>query len=208
MDTVLFVKVNPKTDDQSASTTLANYFLDEYGEYNRAIIIEKLDLYDDDIPLLDVDLFSAWEKMEIGAELTPVEREKVNQAEKLLDQFVNADKVIIAAPFWNLSYPPLFKAYIDMICIKDKTFEYTEEGPVGLIPDKSLLLIETRGGYYSEGPAAELEHSQRYLKSVMKFVGIESISMVIAEGLDVDEKHREVSLAKAKAELDVLVSQF
>lgn len=208
METVLFVKVNPKTDYQSTSATLANYFLDEYGEYNRAIMIEKLDLYNDDIPLLDDDLFSAREKMETGGELTPIEREKINKAEQLLNQFVEADKVIIAAPFWNLGYPPLLKAYIDMICIKDKTFKYTEEGPVGLIPDKSLLLIESRGGYFSEGPAAELEHSQKYLKSVMKFIGIENISTVIAEGLDVDEEHRNISLKKAKSELDLLVTQF
>lgn len=208
MANVLFVKVNPKADDQSASTTLANYFLEQYKENNPNDTIEKLDLYNEDVPFLDVDVFSAWGKFAEQKDLTEEEAEKVTSMDKLTNQFLEADKVIFAAPFWNLSYPPMLKAYIDTICIAGKTFEYTEEGPVGLVDDKPVLIIETRGGFYSEGPTAEMEHSLSYLSTILRFIGIENINAVVAELLDVDEEHREKGLAGAKNELDELIQKF
>lgn len=208
MVNVLFVKVNPKADTESASTTLANYFLEQYKVNNPKDTIEKLDLYNEDIPFLDVDVFSAWGKFAEQKDLTDVETEKVARMDKLTNQFLQADKVIFAAPFWNLSYPPMLKAYIDTICISGKTFEYTEEGPVGLVEDKPVLIIETRGGFYSEGPTAEMEHSLSYLKTILGFIGIKSIHAVIAELLDVDDAHREKGLAGAKGQLDELVQEF
>jgi len=208
MANVLFVKVNPKSDDHSASTTLANYFLEQYKAENPNDTIEKLDLYNEDIPFLDVDVFSAWGKFAEQKDLTEVEAEKVTRMDKLTNQFLEADKVIFAAPFWNLSYPPMLKAYIDTICINGKTFHYTESGPEGLVPDKPCLLIETRGGIYSKGPSAELEFSQRYLKTIMGFMGIKNFQSVIAEGLDIDPNKRRDIIKKAEEELVTLSKTF
>lgn len=206
---ILYVKANPKRDEDSFSAQLANHFIDSYLKNNPNDTVEKLDLYNEDIPFLDVDIFSAWGKFADHKELNPTELEKAQKMDELTNQFLNADKVIIAAPFWNLSFPPMLKAYIDTICIKGKTFHYTEEGrPEGLVPDKPCLLIETRGGIYSEGPAAELEFSQRYLKTILNFIGVQSFTAVTAEGLDIDEETRKRSLQEAKAKLTDLSQTF
>jgi FMN-dependent NADH-azoreductase len=205
---LLYIKVNPKKDEDSVSATLANDFLTMYQKTKNDVTIEKLDLYNQDIPFLDVDVFSAWGKFASHDDLTEVEQEKVKRMDELTNQFLEADKIVISAPFWNLSYPPMFKAYIDTICIAGKTFKYTETGPVGLLQGKSVLLIESRGGIYSKGPAAELENSLRYLKTIMNFMGIQSFIPVIAEGLDIDENYREKAIQEARAQLKEISYKF
>lgn len=208
MAKILFIKVNPKADDQSASTTLANYFLKMYTEEHPDDTIEKLDLYKSDIPFLDAEVFQTWGTFTDEEDQTDPDGKKVTRMDKLANQFLEADKVIFAAPFWNLSYPPMLKAYIDTICIAGKTFAYTAKGPVGLVPDKPLLIIETRGGMFSEWPFAQMQNSQRYLTTVMEFIGIRNINAVIAENLDVDEAHRLAGLTKAREELAILAKIF
>ncbi|KMR64078.1 FMN-dependent NADH-azoreductase, partial [Staphylococcus aureus] len=72
--------------------------------------------------------------------------------------------------------------YLDSVSVAGKTFKYTAEGPVGLLPDKKALHIQARGGYYSEGPAAELEMGDRYIKQMMGFYGITDVDSLIVEG--------------------------
>lgn len=43
---------------------------------------------------------------------------------------------------WNLSFPPVLKAYIDAVAVAGKTFKYTPEGPVGLLTDKKLYTFK------------------------------------------------------------------
>ena len=208
MTKLLYIKVNPKKDEDSHSSQLANSFIRSYQENNTSHLIERLDLYNEDIPFLDVDVFSAWGKFAARKELTSSELVKVKRMDELTEQFLSADKIVFAVPFWNLSYPPMLKAYIDTICIVDKTFHYTEEGPVGLVPDKPLLVIETRGGFYSEGPAANSEYSKSYLRTIMAFMGIKNFTSIIAEGLDFDLVKQKNNLQVAKNELNDLSRVF
>ncbi len=208
MAKILHVKINPKNDELAVSSTLANHFLDKYKKQNPEDEIELLDLYHANIPFLDVDVFSAWGKLANQQELTSIELGKVQRMNELTNQFIEADKLIFSIPFWNLSYPPLFKAYIDTICVAGKTYRYTEQGPEGLVQDKPLLLIESRGGIYSEGLAANMEFSQRYLKTIMGFMGITNITTVIAEGLDIDPNEKELIVNKARKSLDEMIEKF
>src|SRR5699024_1353514 len=94
MANVLYVKVNPKRDEESQSAQLANYFLELYKENNKGDVIDKLDLYESEIPFLDVDVFSAWGKFASQTTLTKTEQNKADQMDKLTNQFLNADKLI------------------------------------------------------------------------------------------------------------------
>lgn len=208
MKTLLYVKANPKKDEDSDSAQLANFFLDAYQQSNPTHEIEILDLYNEDIPFLDVDIFSAWGKFTSQEELTKSELIKVKKMDKLTEQFLNADKMVVAAPFWNLGYPPMLKAYIDTICISGKTFKSTDKGQLPLVPDKPFLIIETRGWFFSEGPAANLEYSQSYLKTIMRFMGIKDFTSVIAEGLDFDPNKKQEIIQTAKGKLNKLSSKF
>ncbi|MDQ0245441.1 FMN-dependent NADH-azoreductase [Bacillus fengqiuensis] len=183
MAKVLYVKANPKTDDMSFSARLANTFLDAYQTEHPEDTVEMLDLYNTYLPLIDGDVLSGWGKLAAGAELTGEETKKVTRLGELVDQFLAADKVVFSAPMWNFGFPPLMKAYIDAIAVAGKTFKYTENGPVGLSGDKKVVLLEARGGVYSEGPATSMEHTQSYLKAVLSFLGVQDFTLVVAEGM-------------------------
>jgi FMN-dependent NADH-azoreductase len=197
MAKVLYVKANPKQDDMSYSARLANTFLDAYQTENPADEIEVLDLYNTNLPLIDADVLSAWGKLAAGTELTAEESAKVTRLGELVDQFLAADKVVFSAPMWNFGFPPLMKAYIDAVAVAGKTFKYTENGAVGLAGDKKVVLLEARGGVYSEGPAASMEHTQSYLKAVLSFFGITDFTLVVAEGMAAAPAEAEAIFAAA-----------
>ncbi|MFP3632962.1 NAD(P)H-dependent oxidoreductase, partial [Burkholderia sp. SIMBA_045] len=73
-----------------------------------------LDLYKVDIPQLDKDVFSGWDKLRAGLafeQLTEAEIVKLSSMNELVDQFVEADKYVFVTPIWNYSYPPVLKSY-------------------------------------------------------------------------------------------------
>lgn len=78
--------------------------------------------------------------------------------------------------------PAVLHTYFDYLNQAGKTFKYTPEGPVGLLGDKKVMLLNARGGVYSEGPAAEVEMAVKYVSSVLQFFGITDVNSVIIEG--------------------------
>jgi len=109
---------------------------------------------------------------------------------------------------WNFGFPPLLKAYIDAVAVAGKTFQYTEQGPVGLVGDKKVVLLEARGGVYSEGPAAELEHTQSFFKTVMGFFGITDVTVIATEGMAAAPEQAEAIFEKAVTEAKAVASKF
>jgi FMN-dependent NADH-azoreductase len=141
-----------------------------------------MDVYRENIPLIDADVFSGWGKYARNESLTPKEQEKVGKITAYTDQFLEADKYIFVTPMWNLSLPPLMRAYIDTIVIAGKTFKYTEQGPVGLVEGKKAVHIHSRGGVYSTPPMGEMDFADRYLRTLLAFLGIKDVVSVICEG--------------------------
>ncbi|WP_163102126.1 FMN-dependent NADH-azoreductase [Peribacillus alkalitolerans] len=208
MTKVLYVKANPKEDHQSFSARVANDFLDAYKTEHPEDMVEVLDLYNSFIPLIDGDVLQAWGKLANGHELTDDEASKVSRLGYLVDQFLAADKVVFSAPMWNFGFPPLMKAYLDAVCVAGKTFKYTAEGPVGLVEGKEVLMIEARGGIYSEGPMRQVEHTESYFKTVMNFIGISQVQTIIVEGVALDPSKAEDIYHAAASKAKELASQF
>lgn len=118
----------------------------------------------------------------------------------IVDQFLDADTVVIGAPMYNWSLPTQLKAWLDRILVAGKTFRYTENGPEGLAKGKRVIVALARGGFYGEGtPSAPLEHLETYLRGVFNVIGIEP-EFVAADGLAVSPEQREQSLAQALGE--------
>ena len=118
----------------------------------------------------------------------------------VLDEFLDADTVVIGAPMYNFTLPTQLKAWIDRILIAGRTFRYTGDGPEGLVGGKRVIVALSRGGFYGDGaPAAALEHLESYLRGAFGFIGIEP-EFVIADGLAVSPEQREASIAQAIGE--------
>lgn len=185
MAKVLYITAHPLTDTQSYSMAVGRAFIDSYREAAPDDEIIHIDLYQTEIPYIDADVFSGWGKLRSGSafdQLSAEEKRKVARLSELCDQFVGADKYVFVTPLWNFSYPPLMKAYIDSLCVAGKTFRYTEKGPEGLLTNKAAVHIQSRGGVYSEGPAAAMEMGHRHLAAIMQFFGVPSFEGIFVEG--------------------------
>jgi FMN-dependent NADH-azoreductase len=123
---------------------------------------------------------------------------EVADGAKILEQFLAADTVIIGAPMYNFSLPSQLKAWIDRIAVSGKTFRYTENGPEGLAGGKKIIVVSTRGGHYSEGPAAAMDHQESYLKVMLGFLGVTDIEFVRAEGLNISADRKQFAIAEAE----------
>ena len=178
MAKVLYIKANPKPDEQSRTFRLSGSFITAYRQNNPGDEIITHDLYQEGVkPLSAEDLQSVF---------GPKDADSVNHPVlKYAYEFKASDKIIIAAPMWNLSFPSILKCYLDNITVTGITFHYTEQGPVGLCQGKKAVHIVTRGGAYSEGAGGAYEMGDRYLRTIFGFLGINGFTTIAAEQLDV-----------------------
>ncbi|MEK3724334.1 FMN-dependent NADH-azoreductase [Paenibacillus sp. FSL H8-0034] len=203
MSKVLFIKANGRPVDQAVSVKLYYAFLESYKAANPNDDIEELDLFNETLPYYDVDTLTGLFKLGKGYELTGTEQEKADNVNKYLEQFLAADKIVVAFPLWNFTVPAQLLTYLTYVAQAGKTFAYTAEGPKGLISDKKVALLNARGGVYSEGPAAAIEMSLNYVKTIFNFFGVQNPTTVVVEGHnqfpDRGQSIIEEGLEKAKA---------
>ncbi|WP_084554884.1 NAD(P)H-dependent oxidoreductase [Eubacterium xylanophilum] len=136
---------------------------------------ERVNLYEEKVTPLD------YERLVRRAE--NVDRMNFEGEEfRFARQFKDAENIIIAAPFWDFSFPSILKCYIESICVTNLTFRYSETGaPESLCKAKRLIYVTTAGGMMPSE-----DHGFAYIKQVCKsFFGIEDVICIKAEGLDI-----------------------
>jgi FMN-dependent NADH-azoreductase len=203
MSKLLYITANPKNDIKlSKGMQIGEVFLEEFKKAQPDVEIERLHLYDMDIPDIDMDLLYARAKLSFMGytkeQLSEAELTKLEKMHELADNFIAADYYVFVTPVWNLGAPSILKKYIDNLFIVEKTFTNTPEGPKGLLTDRKAIHIQTRGGIYSSGPMMEFEMGDRYLQKVFQFLGFERLETVVAEGMDHFPKQIPEIMAKAK----------
>ncbi|MCR6109350.1 FMN-dependent NADH-azoreductase [Bacillus sp. A301a_S52] len=182
MANVLFIKANSRPADQAISVKLYNSFVESYKLAHPEDTITELDLFKENLPYYDTDKINGMFKLAQGMELTDAEKEATDLVTSYLNQFLEADKVVFAFPLWNFTVPAVLHTYMDYLAQAGKTFKYTEQGPVGLLTDKKVALLNARGGVYSEGPAAANEMAVNFISGMLQFWGVSNIETVIVEG--------------------------
>ena len=201
MSKVLYIKANSKPEGVSNTFKISDFFLNEYKNKHPNDEITTLDLYKEGVNFLSME--------EIVAIFSP--KNDVSQNNFILRyayQFAGMDKFIIAAPMWNLGVPAILKAYIDYVSISGITFNYTENGPVGLLNNKKSVYIMTSGGNYSIPPYSEFDLCSKYLKTIFAFFGITDFTTITAENLNVVGTDIEAELEKAKCKCSEMVKYF
>ena len=101
----------------------------------------------------------------------------------LARQFSEAETIVIAAPFWDLSFPAMLKQYFEQINVTGITFKYSEDGtPTGLCMADRLFYVTTAGGYF-----VPEEYGFGYIKALAQnYYGIQDVRQITAAGLDID----------------------
>jgi FMN-dependent NADH-azoreductase len=135
------------------------------------------------------------------AERTAFEREQLALTQNLLDELFAADVLVIGVPMYNFSLPSQLKAWIDRVAVSGKTFRYTSEGPEGLVKGKKAYVVSSRGGVYSAGPAAAMEHQESYLLTVLGFIGVTDVQVIRAEGVNMGEELKTKAVREAECEI-------
>src|SRR5690606_12729038 len=126
------------------------------------------------------------------------------ESERVLQQFLDADVVVIGAPMYNFSIPSTLKAWIDRIAVAGRTFRYTADGPEGLAGGKRVAVASARGGLHAGAPS---DFQEPYLKFIFGFMGIADVEFIRAERLAVSADHRRDALAAAHAAIDEPVAE-
>ena len=195
MKKVLFVNCCIRREE-SRSLKLAQQFLSflDPNEYE----VEELCLMDEPLEYFKDSFFAQRERL---------------LADKKFDhprfryawQFKNADKIVIAAPFWDLSFPALLKVYIEQLCVEGITFGCNENGCFGTCAADKLVYITTRGGIYADSP---LEMGAKYIEAMCQFFGIDKFECVCAEGIDIFGVDVEETLKKAIDKAEKVAADF
>ena len=115
-------------------------------------------------------------------------------------QFASADTIVIAAPYYDLSFPASLKQYIEQINVSGLTFSYTPQGtPVGICKANDLYYITTAGGKFCPE-----EFGFGYIKALAEnFYGIKNNRLIAALGLDIDGADPEKIISEAIANLKI-----
>ena len=186
----------------SGAASVSKQLIDETvarlrGQNPELVVVER-DLGTSPVPHLNADSAAAIR----GAEPANAAQ---SQAKALSDALVAelkaADILVIGAPMYNFGIPSTLKAWFDHVLRAGVTFKYGEAGPVGLLEGKRAIVVESRGGLYSSGPAQALDSQEPHLRTMLGFIGISDVTFVRAEKLGYGPEAREQAINDAKAEL-------
>ncbi|PIB26105.1 FMN-dependent NADH-azoreductase [Amylibacter kogurei] len=138
----------------------------------------------------------------INANFTPADdrtdeqKQILAQSDTLVGELQDADTIVISTPIYNFGIPAALKTWIDLIARVGKTFQYTENGPEGLLTGKRAIILVASGGVPIGAP---VDHATPLLKTVLGFVGITDVQIIGATGLAMDS---DGAIAAANAEID------
>jgi FMN-dependent NADH-azoreductase len=188
---VLFVDACAR--EGSRSRELAEAVLSHIEEKDPSV--ERIRLYDHDLKPLTEDKINRRDEALAGNDFSDSEFD-------LARQFAKADLIIMAVPYWDLSFPAILKLYLESVSINGITFVYDEDGtPHGMCNAKKLYYVTTSGGEIGNN-----NYGYDYVKALtMGLFGVKDAMCIRAVGLDLFSVDAEKVLENAKEQLkDIL----
>lgn len=185
--------------DDSASTGIARSLVDRLVSEHPGSKVTTLDLAEEAPSHLGAAEFNSWT---VPAEQRSTgQRSLARTSDRLIEQLMSHDTLVLAVPMYNLGIPSTLKAWIDRVARAGKTFTYTSEGPQGLVRGMQAYLVLSRGGQYRGTP---LDTQTGYLTSVLGLMGITDVETIYAEGLNMGGDARQDSIDAALAQVQEL----
>ena len=185
--------------NQGQSSLLANRFVANWQNDHVDGRVIVRDLATAPIPHLDGERFTAF--LSQPETRTTEQQTIVDFSDQLINELKAADVLVLGLPLYNFGVPSVFKAYIDHIARAGSTFQYTAQGPVGLLTGKKAVIFAARGGKYAGTP---LDTQSDYIRGFLAFIGITDVEFVYAEGLAMGEEGKQAAIANAHHKIDEL----
>ena len=184
------------------SSALADDFVQALVAENAGATVTVRNLTTNPHPVLD--------EAALGALFTPADQRSAEQAARvalddaLIAEVQAADVLVLGVPMYNFAVPAQLKNWIDAIARARVTFEYTANGPVGLLKGKKVYVVLTRGGVHRDQPS---DTQVPYLRTVLGFLGMTDVEFVYAEGIAMGPDAEAAALASARAEIARLLGR-
>ena len=187
--------------DNSHSTRLASEIVARLTTLAPESKLTVRDLARSPHPALDEDALQAL--FTPAEQRTPEQVARVALDDALIAEIQAADAVVLGVPMYNFGVTAQLKNWIDAIARARVTFQYTENGPEGLLKGKKVYIALTRGGQYRNTPT---DSQVPYLKTVLGFLGMTDIQFVYAEGFAMGPEGEQKALATARTEIEQIVA--
>ena len=201
---ILVVNSSPM-GDASVSRRLTQKLVDEWVQKNPEAQVIDRDIVAEPLPHLDGAILGAF--FTPDDQRTPEQVQAAAKSDQLIAEVFDADVIVFGIPMHNFGLPSSLKAYIDHVARAGKTFQYTANGPEGLVTGKKVFVISARGGDYSEdSPMAALDFINPYMKTVLGFLGMQDVTLIGANGLAISDEEKQKSVQKAEEQVQLAVA--
>lgn len=195
MSNVLVIESSVRQEG-SVSRQLSGEFVARWQHNHPQDRLTVRDLAREPLPHLDADLLGGWMKPQ--EQQSAAEQAALARSNRLIAELQAADVLVLAAPMYNFAIPSTLKAWLDHVLRAGVTFQYTAEGPQGLLKGKRAFVLTARGGVYAGGP---FDQQEPYLRQALGFIGIDEVTFIHAEGLNMGDGAAEQGLARAREQL-------
>lgn len=180
MTTLLYIEASPRKN-RSASSEIADAFVDAYLNHYPEHTVKTLNIWRHDLPELTGDAVKAIYSSIQQLELNHHEEKEWKKIKEVAEEFKAADKYLFSVPMWNFSIPYRLKHYLDVIVQPGLTYKFSrEKGYRGLVTGKPVTVICSRGGEYVR-QLQKLDMQQPYIDQVLRFIGFSDIHHVTVQ---------------------------
>ncbi|HBC89339.1 MAG TPA: ACP phosphodiesterase [Lentisphaeria bacterium] len=207
MKKLLHIIATPR-GDASSTLKVSGAFLVAFRQKHQGWTVDELDLTKEEIPSMTVKRVDGKYALLNGKDLSGEMKESWNEIVSQIERFTSADVYLISVPMWNFSIPYTLKHYMDVIIQPRYLFRYTANGPEGLLKDKKMVVITSRGGDYSSAEGKKMDFQEPYLRSAFGFVGITDITFINAEQMAYGEELQKKSIIASQEKARTLATQI
>lgn len=198
MKKLLHIIATPRTEE-SRTLQVSAAFLERVKQKYPQCLVDELNVTTESLQPLTVKIVSGKYILLGGRDLTGELKEAWKNIEYHINRFLSADGYLITTPMWNFGIPYSLKHYIDVIVQPKHLFHYTEKGPEGLVKNRKMAVITSRGGDYGDAsPFHAYDFQEPYLRAVFGFVGLTDIVFVNAQPMDMGDEIQKEKIARAK----------
>lgn len=190
--------------DASVSNRITAELVAELRRLEPGLQLVSRDIGAQPLPHLEPERMGAF----AGHTDTPPAAETASLSEAVIAEVKDADLLIIGSPMYNFGISSTLKTWFDYLLRAGLTFRYTANGSEGLVTGKRAIVVEARGGHYTDGPAAASDHQEPHLKTLLAFIGITDVTFVRAEKLAISPEEKAASVDAALHEARDVAARF
>ncbi|MDB4184436.1 NAD(P)H-dependent oxidoreductase [Alphaproteobacteria bacterium] len=192
MNKILFYKTSPKNEG-SISTELGEYLVNRLSkEGNTNVSKRQLD----QVPFINQQIINGLYINDNEKTLEQLEAFKISDA--IVKDVYENDTIIISTPIYNFAAPAVLKAWADLVARLNKTFQYTDNGPVGLLKNKKAYIVVSSGGTKI---GSEIDFFTPWMRFFLNFIGIKDVTFISADQLMSDDGSK---IIQAKSQINEL----